>query len=85
MRITVADRSTDLPQIQVHDVHAGRGRGLQMVDALSTPWGWFRVGGGTAVWATLPVSNSPLLAAGTADRSPAEDQKTTADVDREHQ
>jgi anti-sigma regulatory factor (Ser/Thr protein kinase) len=50
----VLDPSDSAPVLKVPDRTEERGRGLQMVDALSDVWGWSPVTGrGKAVWAIL--------------------------------
>jgi anti-sigma regulatory factor (Ser/Thr protein kinase) len=50
----VLDPSDSAPVLRVPDRTEERGRGLQMVDALSDVWGWSPVTGrGKAVWAIL--------------------------------
>jgi anti-sigma regulatory factor (Ser/Thr protein kinase) len=47
---------TGVPRLAPADPHAPRGRGLQMVDALSTNWGVTRHGDGKTVWAVLATN-----------------------------
>ena len=57
IRIEVTDQG-DAPVIEKrkHDPAVTRGRGLQIVDALSRRWGTFRVlGSGNTVWADVRV------------------------------
>lgn len=53
LHIEVRDGSSDTPRLQPHDVHAPRGRGLQMVAALTTGWGWTAHDHGKTVWASV--------------------------------
>jgi anti-sigma regulatory factor (Ser/Thr protein kinase) len=54
LRITVRDFAPwHLPQLQPLDVTAPRGRGLQVVAAVSTAWGVIVIDGGKSVWALL--------------------------------
>jgi anti-sigma regulatory factor (Ser/Thr protein kinase) len=56
LRVEVHDGSHDLPPsvpLKVDD-DAETGRGLLLVDALATEWGFYRTPGGKAVYFTLP-------------------------------
>jgi anti-sigma regulatory factor (Ser/Thr protein kinase) len=54
LRLAVRDTClAGVPRLAPADPHAPRGRGLQMVDALSTNWGVTRHGDGKTVWAVL--------------------------------
>jgi anti-sigma regulatory factor (Ser/Thr protein kinase) len=74
----VVDPGTEPPLLMAPDPAAETGRGLHVVEALSTAWGWTRLGGQRkAVWATLRVPyaetegtrHSPsLLAAAASSR-----------------
>ena len=55
LHVAVRDGSTELPRIRSFDPHARRGRGLQMVAALSQRWGWESHGDGKTMWAELAV------------------------------
>jgi anti-sigma regulatory factor (Ser/Thr protein kinase) len=59
VRIEVADGSPGLPVAKPRSEHAGTGRGLTMVDAVSSQWG-FRTApeGGKTVWVDLRVPPS---------------------------
>ena len=46
------------PRIPPHDVNAARGRGLQMIRALSSHWGWTARHGGKTVWAVVHCSEA---------------------------
>jgi two-component sensor histidine kinase len=46
VRVLVADDSPMPPRVLPHDVNATRGRGLQMVKALASRWGWTARHGG---------------------------------------
>jgi anti-sigma regulatory factor (Ser/Thr protein kinase) len=55
LRITVRDFAPgQLPQLQPVDVTAERGRGLQVVAAVSSEWGVAAVDGEKSVWAVVP-------------------------------
>jgi anti-sigma regulatory factor (Ser/Thr protein kinase) len=54
LRITVRDFAPrQLPELQPVDVTASRGRGLQVVAAVSSEWGVTTVDGEKSVWAVL--------------------------------
>ena len=53
VRVLVADDSPLPPRRAPHNVHAARGRGLQMVRALANRWGWTARNGGKTVWAAV--------------------------------
>jgi two-component sensor histidine kinase len=53
VRVLVADDSPLPPRRAPHNVHAARGRGLQMVRALANRWGWTARSGGKTVWAAV--------------------------------
>ena len=55
LRITVRDGSPATLQPRPFHARAGRGRGLQMIDALTSRWGCDRTAGGKTVWAVLPA------------------------------
>jgi anti-sigma regulatory factor (Ser/Thr protein kinase) len=60
----VLDPSDSAPVLRMPDRNEERGRGLQMVDALSDVWGWSPVTGrGKAVWAILFCVLSRLASA----------------------
>ena len=64
IRVEVHDRSHRPPLRRVHPVDAERGRGLDLVDALSARWGVDRTVTGKSVWfevAAVPCS-PPVLA-----------------------
>jgi two-component sensor histidine kinase len=56
VRVLVADDSPLPPRIAPYDVHATRGRGLQMVKAMASRWGWTPRSGGKTVWAAVNCS-----------------------------
>lgn len=63
VRVEVHDQSSQLPNRRSHDVDAGTGRGLALVDAVCERWGVepAKTGGGKAVWfevSAVPVSSS---------------------------
>ncbi|GAA4552842.1 ATP-binding SpoIIE family protein phosphatase [Pseudonocardia xishanensis] len=55
VRLELSDGSAAEPQLQVHDVAAVRGRGLQMVQALSADWGFHHHDTGKTVVATIAL------------------------------
>ena len=54
VRIEVHDTAPGPPRPQPLDPYAVRGRGLQMVEALSSRWGWTDGPAGKIVWADVP-------------------------------
>jgi serine/threonine-protein kinase RsbW len=65
LHVSVRDGSQALPQYSplAPDVRGEGGRGLFMVDCLSTCWGWEALRTGKRVWFELPcvtVSHSPV-------------------------
>lgn len=63
VRIELRDDNPRLPVPVAFSHDATSGRGLSMVDALSTSWGVGRHGGGETVWAELAVGGCPGLRA----------------------
>lgn len=59
VHIEVRDTSPAPPRLQPLDPDAVRGRGLQVVDQLTTRWGWATDGPGKAVWADVPIGPYP--------------------------
>ena len=56
----VNDPSPDVPVLRPADESFERGRGLRIIDALSSSWGWSRhTGAGKTVWARVPVLRPP--------------------------
>ena len=53
LRITVRDGCTGAPQVRPFSARADRGRGLQMIEALTSRWGCDRTAAGKTVWAVL--------------------------------
>jgi len=58
VRVLVTDDSPLPPRIPPHDVTAPRGRGLQMVKALASRWGWTARHHGKTVWAVVNCSET---------------------------
>jgi two-component sensor histidine kinase len=56
VRVLVADDSPLPPRIPPQDVNAARGRGLQLVKALASRWGWTARQRGKTVWAVVNCS-----------------------------
>lgn len=59
VRVEVHDATVEPPQQQPHDPSRLRGRGLQMVDALSLQWGWTTDAAGKTVWANVSIGWPP--------------------------
>jgi anti-sigma regulatory factor (Ser/Thr protein kinase) len=55
VKIRVRDRSTRAPQLRPGDTRAFRGRGLQLIAALSRRWGFEEEDDGKTVWADISV------------------------------
>ncbi|MGF1343460.1 ATP-binding protein [Streptomyces flavovirens] len=51
----VNDPSPDAPVLRTDEGFLERGRGLRIIDALSSSWGWAPAGPGKTVWARVPV------------------------------
>ncbi|MGW7090071.1 ATP-binding protein [Streptomyces sp. NPDC054871] len=56
VRIEVADSSSTTPRIESDSGSAQHGRGLLLVDALSSHWGYVKHPWGKVIWAELLVS-----------------------------
>jgi two-component sensor histidine kinase len=56
VRVLAADDSPLPPRKPPLNLNAARGRGLQMVDALASRWGWTRRRRGKTVWAAVDCS-----------------------------
>lgn len=61
VRVLVRDLSPVLPRKRDYGLDATTGRGMRLVESLSTDWGVERVGGGKAVWFDLPVDGNPSV------------------------
>jgi len=55
VRVEVRDNGPEPPQLQPLDPLRTRGRGLQLVEGLSTEWGWAADPPGKVVWAEVPA------------------------------
>jgi anti-sigma regulatory factor (Ser/Thr protein kinase) len=55
-RVTVEDLSADAPEQHEAGGEVEVGRGLGLVDALATTWGWSRTTTGKQVWFELEIS-----------------------------
>ena len=55
VRVEVHDAAAEPPRLQPQDPWQARGRGLQMVDALSSRWGWTPDPAGKSVWADVVI------------------------------
>jgi anti-sigma regulatory factor (Ser/Thr protein kinase) len=53
VRVEVHDASSDPPQRQPQDLRRQRGRGLRLVEGLSSRWGWTQEADGKIVWAQV--------------------------------
>lgn len=64
VRISVKDGSSASPQPHPSSVDALGGRGLSLVNGLSSSWGWDRIGAGKQVWfeLALPPCNKAVRA-----------------------
>lgn len=56
LEVAVRDRCADPPRRQTFSPTASRGRGLQVVEALSDEWGWAPHDDGKVVWARMNPS-----------------------------
>jgi anti-sigma regulatory factor (Ser/Thr protein kinase) len=54
VQVDVHDAAPDPPHPLPRDPHRARGRGLQVVEALSSKWGWTNDPLGKTVWAEVP-------------------------------
>jgi anti-sigma regulatory factor (Ser/Thr protein kinase) len=59
VRVEVRDATVEPPRQQPPDPWRVRGRGLQMVDALSSQWGWTADDAGKTVWADVSIGWPP--------------------------
>jgi anti-sigma regulatory factor (Ser/Thr protein kinase) len=55
VRVEVRDATPDAPQLRPPDPARVRGRGVHLVDALSSRWGWTPDPPGKVVWADVPT------------------------------
>ena len=78
IRVGVDDRGAGRPTPRVASVRAPGGRGLRLVDRLSSDWGVdaHSEGEGKTVWAVVAVSSPSLHAGGTA--APSRRRQTAA-------
>jgi anti-sigma regulatory factor (Ser/Thr protein kinase) len=53
VRISVSDESSQTPDVRHGGLEEEGGRGLMLIEALSTSWGWTRTTGGKQIWFTL--------------------------------
>jgi two-component sensor histidine kinase len=63
-RVEVWDTSAAPPRMQADSLDAESGRGLVLVDTLSTTWGW-SAGGGTQPWAKVVFAEMAAALAAT--------------------
>jgi anti-sigma regulatory factor (Ser/Thr protein kinase) len=60
LHIEVVDHNTSAPGQRAITLDAASGRGLRIVEALSSAWGWDHVDGdGNRVWCDVPRSGEP--------------------------
>lgn len=65
--VEVYDRDPNPPLLREPTLESEDGRGLLLVDAVSTTWGhYLRPAGGKAVWAELPIAATPPTDSRTA-------------------
>ncbi|HEX3591781.1 MAG TPA: ATP-binding protein [Pseudonocardiaceae bacterium] len=57
LRMDVTDSAAALPRVMHPDSEAEHGRGLLLVQAMSTTWGVLKVGTGKTVWAEFVLSS----------------------------
>jgi anti-sigma regulatory factor (Ser/Thr protein kinase) len=55
VRVEVHDSAAEPPRQQSLDPHRLRGRGLHMIDAVSSQWGWTPDAAGKTVWADVSI------------------------------
>ena len=53
LRIVVRDQCARPLDVRPFSAHASRGRGLHLIEALTSRWGWDQTSAGKAVWAVL--------------------------------
>lgn len=58
--VTVCDTESTLPRVEHGERTDDRGRGLQIVEAMSDRWGVVTRGDGKCVWFELVSGNAPL-------------------------
>lgn len=56
VRLEVSDRSIQSPVIRRYSLHAGTGRGLQLVGSVARSWGVRLENGGKTVWAEIAAA-----------------------------
>jgi anti-sigma regulatory factor (Ser/Thr protein kinase) len=64
LRVSVSDRSPELPERRDPELQSPSGRGLRLVEAVADRWGVERAGDGKTVWFELRVQPPELLAGG---------------------
>jgi anti-sigma regulatory factor (Ser/Thr protein kinase) len=57
LRITVGDRAPGWPAVEPQSTSEFHGRGLVLVEAVTSQWGVSPVQGGKEVWAVLPLAD----------------------------
>jgi anti-sigma regulatory factor (Ser/Thr protein kinase) len=68
VHVEVHDGAPEPPKLQARDLLQRRGRGLQMVEALSLRWGWIPDSPGKLVWADVPTEWPASPGAGSTPR-----------------
>jgi len=58
IRIEVRDHGQGRPKLLTPRLHDAQGRGLRIVEAMSSDWGVVAMDGGKAVWFTLTAHRS---------------------------
>lgn len=61
--VEVTDGSVESPMTRKFSVHAGTGRGLQLVDTLARAWGVRRLEGGKTIWAEIATGSGDQIVA----------------------
>lgn len=84
LRVEVFDESDELPMRKNYAVDATTGRGLQLVEELSSSWGSERTSGGKFVWFELDLSDPYQQSDTTTEKSETEHREPrTPDGDEE--
>ena len=55
--VRVSDSGSGIPQVRSAALDESSGRGLAIVDAVSSDWGFFSSGHGKSVWARIPIGS----------------------------
>jgi anti-sigma regulatory factor (Ser/Thr protein kinase) len=91
MRMVAKDVGAGL-RVEIHDARVGEpprlrptmpesshGRGMMLVDALASRWGWSEFGGEKQVWFELDLADAPMAVTPSAE--PEVTQSVAADAD----